>query len=544
METDVLVVGGGLAALRAAIAAREAGARVTVAVKGKLGRSGSSAMTTAGYAAALPGYDDPDSAERHIADTLKGGWRVGERDLVELLCRGAADEVRYLETIGAVFETEGGRYRLSPSGDHSRSRVLVTENHLGTDITVPLAAHAERLGVEKLEFTMAVELIRGDAAVAGALCVETRTGATVAISACAVILATGGAGRLYTVTSNPNDVTGDGFSLGLRAGARLRDMEFVQFYPWRCIDPFDKARVSIQPSTFVHGARMYNARGERFMEAFNPDGAEVTTRDVAARGIFDQMRRGLGIGGGVRLDLSPLDPETFARSNPKVAKYLAKLGLDYASYPFVVSPEAHYWMGGLSVDADGATSVDKLFCVGEAAGGIHGANRINSNALPETLVFGARAGARAAGEAGAPRRAGPVDAARIAPREGGLDEAELDARLATLKTVAWDSLGIIRRRETIEAGISHVSGLAAEIAERGAASPKAARAFAELGFLCDTAATGLHSALYRQESRGAHFREDFPTTDDDRWRGSVTVEARGDGLSVAFAPLMRIEDAA
>lgn len=182
-----------------------------------------------------------------------------------------------------------------------------------------------------------MQLIQGDDGIAGAVAYDIRNARFVSIAAGATILATGGAGRMFSVTSNPNDVTGDGFALAAAAGADLRDMEFIQFYPWRCIDPFDKARVSIQPSTFVLGATLHNAAGERFMQRFNPDGAEISTRDVSARGIFCEIRDGRAVGKGVRLDLSPLSPQSSTRSNPKVARYLEKLGIDYATYPFIVS---------------------------------------------------------------------------------------------------------------------------------------------------------------------------------------------------------------
>lgn len=539
IETDVLVVGGGLAGLRAAIAARQAGARVLVAVKGKLGRSGCSAMTTAGYAACLPGTDD--SIATFAADTFRGGGRVGDPALVDIMCREAADEVAWLESLGGVFQREGGKFRLSPSGDHSKNRVLLTPNNIGTDLTIPLADHAAAIGVQRLEFAIVVQLIQGDDGIAGAVAYDIRNARFVSIAAGATILATGGAGRMFSVTSNPNDVTGDGFALAAAAGASLRDMEFIQFYPWRCIDPFDKARVSIQPSTFVLGATLHNAAGERFMQRFNPDGAEISTRDVSARGIFCEIRDGRAVGKGVRLDLSPLSPEAFAGSNPKVARYLEKLGIDYATYPFIVSPEAHFWMGGVAIDAHGASSVPRLFAAGEVAGGIHGGNRLNSNALPETQVFGARAGRRAAEVALGPRAAAAVPDHRAPVQDGGLSDRDLAALHATLQQRMWDGLGILRSGPRMEAGLSHVRTLRERLADQGAADGAAIRPWHELRFLCDAAELSLASALFRTESRAAHFREDFPQRDDSRWSGSVTITQAG---GPRFAALRTIDHAA
>lgn len=543
IETDVLVVGGGLAGLRAAIAARTAGARVLVAVKGKLGRSGCSAMTTAGFAACLPDADDSIGA--FAADTFQGGGSIGERELVDILCREAADEALHLESLGARFRRDGGRRLLSPSGDHSRSRVLLTVNNLGTDLTVPLADHAAAIGVARLESLMVVSLLEGEDGIAGAIGWDTRNARFVRIAAGATVLATGGAGRLFSITSNPNDVTGDGFALAAAAGASLRDMEFIQFYPWRCIDPFDKARVSIQPSTFVLGARLYNADGERFMQRFNPDGAEISTRDIGARGIFCEIRDGRAVGSGVRLDLSALSRDAFARSNPKVAHYLEKLGLDHVTYPFIVAPEAHFWMGGVAIDAFGASSVPRLFAAGEAAGGIHGGNRLNSNAIPDTQVFGARAGTRAAQVAIGARPCARRTAVPPPPvRDRGLSESDLAAMLSDLRERMWVSLGILRAAPGIEAGLSHVRTLRDLLHGQGAADAAAIRPWYELGFLCSTAELALTAALFRTESRGAHFREDFPDRDDLRWAGSVTIRRQGGGLLTGFSPLRAIDHAA
>lgn len=546
IEADVLVIGAGLAGLRAALAARQAGAaRVLLAVKGKAGRSGSSAMTTAAYAGVFPGGDPEDSAALHIADTLKGGAGVGDPALVAAMCDGAAWGIAALESAGGAFQREGDHYKVTPSGDHSRPRVLLAPNNQGTDYTVPLAERAAEAGVEMLEAVMAVEIVRRGDAVAGAVLLDLKRGRLLAVSAPAVVLATGGAGRLFSVTSNPIDITGDGFSLGFRAGAVLRDMEFIQFYPWRCTDPFTNSRVSIQPSTFVLGARLYNALGERFMQ-----GGEATTRDVAARAIFLEIQSGRGLdgagGAGVRLDLSPLSRAAFEDTNPKVARYLEKLGIDYATYPFVVAPEAHYWMGGLAVDVDGAGSLDGLFAVGEVAGGIHGANRINSNALPETQVFGERAGRRAAARAGMPRHGIAAEADAWARRldagaAKGLEEAALAERLRTLRAAMWGFLGIVRQEAGLAAGLDHLRGLSDELEARGpAAGWRALRAWCELRSLCDTALLSFTAARHRRESRGAHYRADFPDPDDARWLGTLRLQRGADGAPDAtFAPVQR-----
>jgi len=548
--TDVLVVGGGLSGLRAALTARSAGADVVVAVKGKLGRSGCSAMTTAGYAAVLDD-DEADSIDAFITDTLRGGAHVGEPELVQLVCAEAGPMVRALLDDGGEFERDDdGRFRRSPSGDHSASRVLGTPRHFGTDLTVPLAERVVASGCRVLEFTIVTELVMRDGRCVGARAYDTREARDHVLRAGAVVLATGGAGRLFSITSNPNDVTGDGFALGARAGAHLRDMEFIQYYPWRCIDPFDRSRVSIQPSTFVYGARMYNVHGERFMCTFNPDGAEVTTRDVAARGIFDQVRRGLGVGGGVRLDLSPLDEDTFRRSNPKFAKLIDAKKIDYRTYPFVVAPEAHFFMGGLVIDRAGRTTVPGLFAAGEVAGGVHGANRLNSNALPETQVFGARAGSAAAHEASVVRPSSDdhetASSAHNVPDANGtrveptsVEPAELRRRLGELQDRMWRHLGIIRTGHELDAGLAYVREARASLPRRPDSGPEV-RSWHELQFLYETAEMCLTAARARTESRGAHYREDYPTVSDEQWRVAIMVRRQGDEIEHWRHPLPQV----
>src|SRR5262245_36352429 len=394
--TDVLVIGGGLAALRAALSARQAGARVLIAVKRRLGKSGSSANTTGGFAAAVEDVNPFDNPQLHYRDTIVGGGFINERDLVRRLCEEASARLAELWQLGASFRRRDGRYHVSPSGDHSQPRVFVPENMRGTDMTAPLREAAIAAGIEVLENVAIVELLRDGERVAGALGIARDRIEGIAIIAGATVLAAGGAGRLFTITSNPVDVCGAGFALALRAGARLRDMEFIQFYPWRLIRPFKSTRVPIQPSTFVLGARLINSRGERFMGRYDPVRKDAAPRDISARAIFDQIRQGMAIEGGVRLDVSAVPDEQFRYENSRVVELLDARGIDYRKIELVVAPEAHFLMGGVVIDQDGRCDIAGLYAAGETAGGVHGGNRLNSNAVPETQVIGHRAGLSAA----------------------------------------------------------------------------------------------------------------------------------------------------
>jgi fumarate reductase (CoM/CoB) subunit A len=544
-ETDVLVVGGGLAALRAALSARQAGARVLVAVKRKLGQSGSSANTSGGYAAASPELDPEDDARQHYVDTIVGGGWVNERRLVRALSEEAPDRLKELWALGAQFQRRDGGYYLSPSGDHRHPRVLVPIHVRGTDMTIPLRDAAVASGVQVLENTLIVQLLVDDRRVIGAIGIRRDKVEGCVIRAGAVILAAGGAGRLFSVTSNPVDVTGGGFALALRAGAPLRDMEFIQFYPWRLIQPFKSSRVPIQPSTFVSGARLYNSRGERFMEEYDPIKKEAATRDVSARAIFDQIRFGLSVDGGVILDISAVSDEQFRLENSKVIERLDPRGINYREIPLIIAPEAHFFMGGVMIDDTGATSINGLFAAGENAGGTHGGNRLNSNAVPETQVIGHRAGLAAAA-AGMRHRAGLIDERAVVQwtrrlgtvrRETADASPEFDAVLADMQEVMWLGLGIVRTAEGLRTALREID----QIRERAAAPPKEALgdliAAIELEDLCTVGTAVAQSALARTESRAAHYREDYPLADPD-WVKTVVY----DGARAHTQPVTRDPD--
>jgi fumarate reductase (CoM/CoB) subunit A len=530
LDTEVLVIGGGLAALRAALEAARVGARVTIVVKRKLGRCGSSAITSGGYAATHPDITPQDRWERHYADTLNGGDLLNDRRLARVLCEEAGARLQDLLALGAPFLRQNGHYYLSPSGDHSLPRVLVPVNMRGTDLTLPLREAVIAAGVTVLENAYVVDLIGGQEGVTGALVLDRDSGTLATVRAGAVVMGTGGAGRLFEVTSNPVDVVGDGFAIAYRLGAPLRDMEMIQFYPWRAIRPFRGSRVPIQPSTFVVGARLYNARGERFMLRYDPARGESTTRDVAARGIFDQIRQGLAVEGGVILDLQAVSDADFRSTNKKVIERLEPRGVHFRDVQFIIAPEAHFVMGGLVIDEHGRTPIPGLFACGEAAGGIHGANRLNSNALPDTQVFGVRAG-QAAAVAARSRAPGAVDerpvrrwGERLAKaRPDGVAAEALEVRRQELQRRMWMALGIVRSARGLREGVGYVTGEREALAGLRPRDDEAFETIAELEAMGDAAEAMLVSALHRTESRGAHFREDFPVRADARWLQTVLV---------------------
>ncbi len=527
ITTDVLVVGGGLAALRAAYDALRSGARVVVAVKGKAGRSGSSAMTSAGYSTAL---SESDSTTAYYEDTIKGGRGINDPKLVRILAEEGPQRLSELVALGAPLGLdEAGTWRIFPSGDHSVPRTVSAANHTGRDFTEPLTEAVISLGAQILEMTSALEVVVDDGEVAGALLLDYERGDLVKVMSRSVILGTGGAGRLFAVTSNPNDATGDGYALALAAGASLRDMEFIQFYPWRCIIPFEHNRMPIQPSTFVLGATLLNSDGERFMLRYDPQRGEGTTRDVAARGIYDQINSGKGIKGGVRLDVSALSLEQWVMSNPKASRYFLERDLDFQKEEMILSPEAHFFMGGVVVGEWGESEIPGLFAVGEAAGGVHGANRLDSNAIPETQVFGARAGKAAAARAEATRQmAFPAarekawsDRFGAAMAAGSTDSADYPGMRKDLQATMWQTLGIVRTRDEMRRGLAEVETIRQRL---DGASPAGARALmlhAQMANSLLVARACLTAALTREESRGAHYRKDFPDQDDARWKCSL-----------------------
>ena len=541
LETDVLILGGGLAALRAAIAAASAGARVAVMTKGTAGRAGSSAITSAGFSVAIGQADPADSPQSHFADTIRGGG-VNRRRLVEIFCEEAPARFWEMVSWGVQFERDAGTGRIlqHPSGDHSHPRTAVCVQHKGIGMTLPLRAAAA--GVEFLDRIIALDLMHDENGVSGVVALDQQTLELLAVRARATILATGGIGQLYPVTSNPNDVTGDGLALAYRAGARLVDMEFMQFYPWRLIS-YVTGRMPVQPSSFVVGAVLRNADGERFMPRYDPERGDATTRDIAARAIYTEILEGRGVNGGVRLDLSRAPLEEFTRLNPRVGRYFSDHGLDLATAELILAPEAHFLMGGVVIDENGRTSLPGLLAAGEVSGGSDGGNRLDSNAIPAGQVFGRRAGLAAAADAAARGGAGLGQeavsrwASRFGQRAGqrapgspngagcGIDRKDIKRRINDLMLRA---AGIRRDGARLAEGVRGAAILEADYLA-SADGPRDALAAIELENMALVASIVVRAAEFRTESRAAHYRDDYPVRDDAHWFANVYACQDADG---------------
>lgn len=496
-KTDVLIIGSGLAGLYTAL--KLAGRYRVLVVTKDDPEANATALAQGGIAAALA---EADSPQLHFEDTLAAGAGLGCPAAALALAREGPARVGELLALGVPFDREDGRLALGREGAHSRHRIL----HAGGDATGKLiwqtlaARVAGEAKIRLLPKTVAVDLLTADGRCAGAL-VLFPDGSPGVILAGATVLACGGAGRLFPVTTNPPGATGDGVAMAYRAGAEVMDLEFFQFHPTALAHP-GAAGFLVSEAVRGEGAVLRNEAGERFMPAYHPL-AELAPRDVVARAMAFEMRRGQT--DCVYLDLTRLDPELVERRFPTIVAACRRLGLDPRRAWLPVAPAAHYFMGGVRTDLYGRTSLPGLYACGEVAcTGVHGANRLASNSLLEGLVFGARVAASLLGERLA---APPVPDLRFGDlrEEGAAAEALVEERLAAVMG-RW--AGLVREAAGLEQAGAALDELW-QVFEHAACG----RRGVERRNLLLLARLLLEAALWRRESRGAHYRADFPAPD-------------------------------
>ena len=518
---DFLIVGGGVAGLRAAIGLAAAG-RVLVLTKAEPAES-NTGYAQGGIAAAV---GDDDTPSLHAADTVRAGDGLCDEAAVASLVQDGPVYVRELLEWGARFDRgPDGRPALGREAAHSVRRVLHAGDATGREIGRVLWERVRALpSVETIDHALVTEVIVEDGHARG-LRYFGADGASREVRARATLLATGGAGQVFRETTNPAVATGDGIALAFHAGARVADVEFVQFHP-TALDLAGAPRFLISEALRGEGARLVNERGEAFMTRHHPDG-DLAPRDVVARGIARESEQ---TGGPVYLTLAHLDPGYVRDRFPTIAAMCAQVGLDLARDRIPVGPAAHYIMGGVDTDEWARTSVPGLFAAGEVAcTGVHGANRLASNSLLEGLVFGARAAlamqepARAAAlktdrvmADGSWLTANGTDGGAhlpcaISPQPLAMTEIRQPLAMAEIRDLMWRSAGLFRT----QGGLAE----AVEALERAgvASSPRTAEEWRHLNLLT-VARLIARAALRREESRGGHFRSDFPARDDARWK--------------------------
>jgi len=522
----VLIIGAGAAGLRAALAADAAGAEVMILGK-RLKKDAHTVLAAGGINAALGTVDPADCWERHFADTLREGYGMSDPRVVEILAREAPARVEELAAWGCPFaRLENGQLDQRYFGAHTYRRTCYAGDWTGRAILHTLVDQVEKQNIQILENQYIYSLLTEQNQCFGALGFDLQSGQLTLYYADAVILAAGGHTRLWRRSSSRRDENGgDSYALALRAGAEVADLEFVQFHPTGMVHPEEWEGTLVTEAVRGEGGRLFNAQGERFMKRYDPERMELSTRDRVALANYTEIMEGRGgPHGGVFLDVSHIGKETILKKLPRMYRQFLDIQmLDIAKDPMEVAPTAHYSMGGIVVNPEThATSVQALFAVGEAATGVHGANRLGGNSLAETVVFGKRVGEAAAlysrtldKQLRSPEQVEKT----IQVLQSHIQEGSEYARplQRALRETLWVCCGVIRNGKGLEEGLQRVEEIK-KAATHLDVRPSS-EGFQDLAHACDlqssllAAKVTLLGALARKESRGAHQRSDYPHSD-------------------------------
>jgi succinate dehydrogenase / fumarate reductase flavoprotein subunit len=554
-DFDVVVIGAGGAGMRAAIESSALGARTALVCKSLLGKA-HTVMAEGGIAAALGNVDAADGWTTHFQDTMSGGKYLNNWRMAELHAKEAPDRVRELEQWGGVFDrTPTGHMSQRAFGGHTHRRLVHIGDRTGLELIRTLQDRCTAQDVDVYMECTITHLLKDGDRVSGAFGYWRATGAYVLFRARAFVLATGGTGRVYEITSNSWECTGDGHALAYEAGAELVDMEFVQFHPTGMVWPPGVRGLLVTEAVRGEGGLLTNAEGERFMERYDPQRLELSTRDIVARAIYTEVAEGRGSPrGGVFLDVSHLPADTVRKKLPSMFHQFDELaGVDITKGPMEVGPTCHYIMGGVRVDAETAKSqVVGLFAAGECAGGLSGATRLGGNSLSDLLVFGRRAGEAAAEYAGR-TEPGAVDDADVVAGTADLErflstDDDPYALHAELQRLMQANVGIYRDEAGLTAAVAGIENLKARVGSVGAGGGTQ-RAFnpgwhlwMDLRSMLVCAEAIARAAFRRHESRGAHSRLDFPEPSADWGRRSLVIRKEDDAMVLAEEPVVTLDE--
>ncbi len=547
LEHDVLVIGAGLAGMRAALAAHENGANTGMISKVHPVRSHSNAAQ-GGINAAL--VDRGDSWEEHAYDTVKGSDYLGDQDAIELMCRVAGEELISLEHMGVIFNRDDeGRLGTRAFGGQRRARTFFVADFTGQAMLHVLHEQLTKSEIKSYEEWFVTSLVIEDGECCGVLAIDIRTGRIYAIRAKTVILCTGGLGRIFEPSTNALIVTGDGMALAYNAGVPLMDMEMVQYHP----TTLKGSGVLITEGARGEGAYLLNKNGERFMEKYAPNMMELASRDVVSRAETVEIAEGNGIDGCVHLDCRHLGEKLIKEKLSQIYDIgLDLVGVDITKDLIPVQPGMHYQMGGIKTDVDGLTKVPGVYAAGECACvSVHGGNRLGANSLLDTVVFGHRAGNHAAEVSkGAEYRSINVDALvkneeeRIRAMQARDANGDRVARIRLdMGTAMNQHLGVFRDERGMSEALSGIRSLKERygkvpVEDKGRIFNTDLIFALELGFMLDCAEAIGVSALERKDSRGAHTLRDHPGRDDENWMKHVLVTQTEGGPEISHMPVV------
>lgn len=553
-DTDILILGTGGAGMFAALHAQQsapAGTKITIAVKGLIGKCGCTRMVQGGYNVALGGGD---TVERHFMDTINGGKWLPDQDMAWKLCEQAVVRVRELENeIGCFFDRNGdGTLHQKAFAGQTADRTVHKGDLTGIEIINRLMEQVLSRPVEKLQEHRAIGLIptRDGSALAGVLFIDMRTGGFRFVRAKTVLMATGGGPTMYKYNTPSGDKTMDGLAMALRAGLPLRDMEMVQFHPTGLLagEHTKMTGTVLEEGLRGAGGQLLNGSENRFMFDYDPLG-ERATRDVVSRGIYSEMRKNnTSQNGGVFISMAHLGPDNVRQKFSGMVKRCADSGFDLAAGKVEVVPTAHYFMGGVVVDSDTRTAMEGLYVAGEDAGGAHGSNRLGGNGVANSTVYG--------GVAGDVMGADIRKMATLRDPDETILQAELERALVPLsKTPAnihplrhqlqeamWDDVGVMRTETGMLSGIKRVDEISDELMTVGVDATTLAfnltwHDWLNMRSLCDVSGVIAKAGIARENSRGAHFREDFPDSGAMEASYFTVAQQNGDDVTVTREPV-------
>ena len=549
-EHDVLIIGAGGAGLRAAIEALAQGARVGLVCKSLLGKA-HTVMAEGGIAAAMGNVDKKDDWRTHFCDTMRGGKFLNNWRMAQLHAREAPERVRELEQWGALFDrTDDGQILQRAFGGHTFKRLCHVGDRTGLELIRTLQDRGVQQGIDVFMECTITRLIKDGERIAGAFGYWREQGRFVTFKAKSIVIATGGIGKAWKITSNSWEYTADGMALAYEAGAELLDMEFVQFHPTGMVWPPGVQGILVTEAVRGEGGTLKNNRGERFMEKYDAKRMELSTRDVVARAIYTEVKEGRGsIHGGAYLDISHQPAEYVKKKLPSMYHQFKELAdVDITTGPMEVGPTCHYMMGGIRVEAEtGQSTVPGLFAAGEAAAGLHGSNRLGGNSLSDLLVFGKRAG-NAAADYAKSVQSGALDSAQLQEAEREMlwpferTDGEFPYEIhRDLQDFMQSLVGIFRSEEDLQKALGELEKLKPRL-ERMRAD--GSRMFnpgwhltRDLRSMVLVSEAVTRSALARRESRGAHSRIDYPNYDDTWAKQNNIISKRGGQMTLEQRPV-------